>query len=157
MDWQSVGMISGGALLALTALQLIAAAVRHRRRVSRANIRRHNQRTLFDRQLQAVLNWARAAKPIYRAWSGTRPMQVAAVEEEALDCKSFYLLPEDGRPLPRFEPGQYLTLELPVLANQDPLVRCYSLSDRPREEYYRLTVRRNYQIRRRSKLTGGSM
>ena len=142
VDWQLVGLISGACLLGFTLLQGLTAVVRHRRRVQQANVRRHSQRQLFDRQLQAVLNWARAAKPIYKAWSGTRPMQVAAVEEEALDCKSYYLLPQDGRPLPRFEPGQYLTFELPVQANQASIVRCYSLSDRPREDYYRVTVKR---------------
>lgn len=142
MNWQLMGLIAGACLVGLTLLQALSAAIRHRLRVKHANVRRHNQRSLFDHQLQAVLNWARAAKPIYKAWSGTRPMQVAAIEQEALDCKSFYLLPADGRPLPRFEPGQYLTFELPVDAGESPLVRCYSLSDRPREDYYRVTVKR---------------
>ena len=142
MDWHSIGTISGAALLGVTGLQLMTAVFRYRRRIRNAQARRANQRTLFEKQLRTVLNWARAAKPIYRAWSGTRPMQVAAIQEEALDCKSFYLLPVDGRPLPRFEPGQYLTFELPVHGNQAPVVRCYSLSDRPREDYYRITVKR---------------
>ena len=68
-------------------------------------------------------------------------MRVAAIVQEALDCKSFYLLPEDGRPLNRFEPGQYLTFELPTESDEGSLVRCYSLSERPREDYYRVTVK----------------
>jgi ferredoxin-NADP reductase len=59
-----------------------------------------------------------------------------------VDCRSYYLIPEDGRPLPRFEPGQYLTFHLPSADPARPLVRCYSLSERPREDFYRVTVKR---------------
>lgn len=50
----------------------------------------------------------------------------------------------DGQPLPPFEPGQYLTFRLP---SGDPdkteiITRCYSLSDRPRPDYYRVTIKR---------------
>jgi hypothetical protein len=64
------------------------------------------------------------------------------VVDEADACRSFYLVPEDGRPLPRFEPGQYLTFHLPTADPARPLVRCYSLSERPREDFYRVTVKR---------------
>jgi ferredoxin-NADP reductase len=64
------------------------------------------------------------------------------VVDESEGCRSFYLIPEDGRPLPRFEPGQYLTFHLPTADPMRPLVRCYSLSDRPREDFYRVTVKR---------------
>src|SRR5262249_20582645 len=50
--------------------------------------------------------------------------------------------PEDGRPLPRFEPGQYLTFHMPGSEPDRPLVRCYSLSERPREDFYRVTIKR---------------
>lgn len=62
--------------------------------------------------------------------------------DEAKDCRSYYLLPEDGRPLPLFEPGQYLTFHLPSGDPTRPLVRCYSLSERPRDDFYRVTVKR---------------
>ena len=59
---------------------------------------------------------------------------------------SFYLAPINGKPLPAFKPGQFLTFKLPV---EDPgshkskiLVRCYSLSDAPRPDYYRVTIKR---------------
>lgn len=136
-----MGTIAGTALLGVAGLQLLWAVWRARRRNGQTQIRYRNQRLLFDQQLRAVLNWARAVKPMLKAWTGTRPMQVAAIVDEAIDCKSYYLLPEDGRPLARFEPGQYLTFELPVATEQAALVRCYSLSDRPREDYYRVTIK----------------
>jgi len=120
----------------------MAAAYLVRRRWRAARARYSRQQSAFDQQLQSVLKWARAAKPIFKAWTGARPFRVAAVVDEAADCKSFYLVPVDGRPLARFEPGQYLTFQLPVQPRQKPVVRCYSLSDRPREDYYRVTVKR---------------
>jgi hypothetical protein len=56
--------------------------------------------------------------------------------------KSFYLTPVDGQPLSPFAPGQYLTFRLPLPGSDAPLVRCYSLSDRPRQDYYRTTIKR---------------
>jgi ferredoxin-NADP reductase len=67
---------------------------------------------------------------------------VAAVVDEARNVKSFYFTPVDGQPLAPFAPGQYLTFRLPLPGGDGPLVRCYSLSDRPRQDYYRVTVKR---------------
>jgi len=142
VDWQSLGMTTGTVLLGASGLQALGAAYvgRHRLRASR---RRYALRkSEFNQQLKAVLQWARAAKPTFKAWSGTRPFRVAAIVDEAVDCKSFYLTPADGRPLPRFEPGQYLTFKLAIDPRQQPLVRCYSISERPREDYYRVTIKR---------------
>jgi hypothetical protein len=56
---------------------------------------------------------------------------------------ALYLEPHDGRPLPRFKPGQYLTFQLNVPGRDKPVVRCYSLSDSPhRAEYYRVTIKK---------------
>jgi ferredoxin-NADP reductase len=68
---------------------------------------------------------------------------VAAIVDEAVGYKSFYLVAADGRALPRFEPGQYLIFSLPIDPDRKPIVRCYSLSDRPREDYYRVTIKKS--------------
>jgi uncharacterized protein len=141
VDWQLLGMISGAALLGASGLQALAAFVLDRHRQSKRRRRYANRRTQFNDQLSGALNWARAAKPIFRAWAGERPFRVAAVIDEAVGYKSFYLVPADGQPLPRFEPGQYLTFSLPVDPHRKPIVRCYSLSERPREDYYRVTIK----------------
>lgn len=75
------------------------------------------------------------------AWEGLRELVVSAVVDECDRVKSFYLASPDGRSLPTYLPGQYLALHLPVASQSKPLVRCYSLSDRPHEEYYRLTIK----------------
>lgn len=136
-----MGMFSGAALLGASGLRALGAARRGRHRLHGARSNYARRQADFQQQLAAVLQWARAAKPVFKAWSGARPFRVAAVVDEAAECKSFYLTPEDGRLLPRFEPGQYLTFHLPIDPGQRPLVRCYSLSERPREDYYRITVK----------------
>lgn len=58
----------------------------------------------------------------------------------------FLLSGPRGRPAAPAPPGQYLTvnLEVPDPAGGPPraLVRCYSLSDRPRPDHYRISIKR---------------
>jgi ferredoxin-NADP reductase len=135
-------MISGAALVGAAGLRAAWGVHLLRRREEAARRRSGERREKFARQLEAAVQWARASKPSLKAWVGTRPFRVSAVVDEADGCRSFYLSPEDGRPLPRFEPGQYLTFRLPAIDRGGPLVRCYSLSERPREDFYRVTVKR---------------
>jgi ferredoxin-NADP reductase len=81
------------------------------------------------------------------SWSGYRSFKVArkTVEDNAKLICSYYLVPEDGRALPAFLPGQYLTfrLELPsTTTGTEEIIRCYSLSDAPRPEGYRVSIKR---------------
>ncbi|MEW7977182.1 MAG: 2Fe-2S iron-sulfur cluster-binding protein [Candidatus Sedimenticola endophacoides] len=83
--------------------------------------------------------------PVSAPWEGFISFEVSRreVEDEAGEVCSFYLSPLDGAPLPPYLPGQYLTFSLtPGGESERPLVRCYSLSDRPRPEHYRITVKR---------------
>ncbi|NND81684.1 MAG: 2Fe-2S iron-sulfur cluster binding domain-containing protein [Gammaproteobacteria bacterium] len=77
------------------------------------------------------------------AWSGTRKFRVDRIVPEATDICSFYLAPHDGKPLPAFDPGQYLTFQLDVAGHDRAVIRCYSLSDSPLErDRYRVTIKR---------------
>jgi len=76
------------------------------------------------------------------SWSGTRKFEVRKKQLEADDQCSFYLTPHDGRELPLFMPGQYLTFRLNVPERDKPVIRCYSLSDGPRTDYFRVTIKR---------------
>ena len=76
------------------------------------------------------------------AWSGFRKFRVAKKVMEKGDCCSFYLEPHDGRELPAFLPGQYLTFKLKVPGQPKEVTRCYSLSDSPNPQYYRVTIKR---------------
>ncbi len=77
------------------------------------------------------------------AWNGYRKFTVSKKVEECEDTYSFYLTPHNGRPLPPFKPGQYLTFELHPPNAEKPLVRCYSLSDGAlSDDHYRVTIKR---------------
>ena len=81
------------------------------------------------------------------AWSGWRTFKVArkGVEDAAKQICSFELVPQDGRTLAPFLPGQFLTfrLEIPALTGgTETTIRCYSLSDAPRPGHYRVSIKR---------------
>ena len=76
-------------------------------------------------------------------WNGFRKFQVARKRSECHGVCSFYLKPHDGKPLPAFKPGQYVTFQLNIPGAGKPVVRCYSLSDSPhRGDYYRVTIKK---------------
>ena len=61
---------------------------------------------------------------------------------ETENIASFYLVAEDGKPLATFLPGQFLPLKLDIPGQYRPVLRTYSLSDRPDTGHYRLTIKR---------------
>ncbi len=72
-------------------------------------------------------------------------VQRREIEDANNSVCSFYLVPVDEEPLPVYKPGQFLTFRLPI---KDPdtdeiksVVRCYSLSDAARPDYYRVTIK----------------
>lgn len=97
----------------------------------------------YRKEVQAAVVAARARLTAGLGWVGRRQLKVAAIVDEAVGVKSFYLTAIDGAPLPPYLPGQYLTVIAPVSSDSKPLLRCYSLSDRPRGEMYRITVKRD--------------
>lgn len=80
-------------------------------------------------------------EPIAGHWSGYRTFRVVKRVNETDDCTSAYLQPEDGKPIASFLPGQHLTLKLKIAGEPKPVVRCFSLSDRPNQGFYRITVK----------------
>ena len=85
---------------------------------------------------------ARIAKAKTSSGETLRTFVVDRKEPESETITSFYLSPEDRAPLPRFLPGQFLPLRLDIPGQYKPAVRTYSLSDSPRRDYYRLTIKR---------------
>jgi ferredoxin-NADP reductase len=134
------GVVAGVSLLSAVALRTWRSLSRWKSNRSEARTAWQQSLTAFERQLQQ-----RRAEKIEphasAAWKGYRRFIVDRKISEADQICSFYLTPEDGRELPSYEPGQYLTVRLAPAGQTTPLVRCYSLSDRPRSEYYRLTVK----------------
>ncbi len=79
--------------------------------------------------------------PSSPGWNGFRNFRVQQIDAESNHCKSLYLVPADGKPIPTFQPGQHLALRFRIPGQQKPVVRCYSLSDGPNQPWYRITVK----------------
>jgi ferredoxin-NADP reductase/MOSC domain-containing protein YiiM len=75
-------------------------------------------------------------------WEGYRTFVVDRKVPESETITSFYLVPEDGGPLPAFKPGQFLTFRLDIPGQPKPVTRTYTLSDRPDADYYRVSIKR---------------
>ncbi|KAK5999145.1 Flavohemoprotein [Cladobotryum mycophilum] len=84
----------------------------------------------------------------FETWKGWRRFRIEQRMEESEDIYSLYLVPEDGQKLPTFMPGQYVSLRVQVPEKGYMQSRQYSLSERPRPDYYRITVRRDRGMRK---------
>jgi ferredoxin-NADP reductase len=81
--------------------------------------------------------------PEEASWGGFRKFYIHKRVDEADGITSFYLRPYDGKPVPRYLPGQHLTFRLQIPGNPKPVVRCYSLSDAPvHNNQYRVSIKR---------------
>lgn len=74
-------------------------------------------------------------------WEGFKPFRVIRKEKESSNITSFYLAPADGAPLPAFKSGQYITVRV-ATPNGQTTMRNYSLSDKPGQEWFRISVKR---------------
>ena len=75
------------------------------------------------------------------AWPGFRKLDVTAVKRETQSIVSIGLSNPDGSDVPPAQPGQFLTLRLPVSAEVRPLLRSYSLSGAPGASSYQVSVK----------------
>lgn len=97
------------------------------------------------------------ARPVVDAhgWAGYRTFVVERKVPESETITSFYLAPEDGEALPPFKPGQFLTFRLEIPAQDRPVTRTYTISDRPHPGYYRLSIKLEPPPARRSDVPPG--
>lgn len=94
-----------------------------------ADIFIQREKTLYDTQGQQF------------GWQGFKRFVVTRREPASENIVSLYLEPEDGMVLRPHRPGQYLTIRL-TLPNGETVMRNYSLSNRPGETFYRISVKR---------------
>lgn len=74
-------------------------------------------------------------------WEGFKNFRVTRKEKESSNITSFYLVAADGAPLPAFKPGQYITVRAATTDGQTTM-RNYSLSDKPGQGHFRISVKR---------------
>ena len=127
--------------LVMQAMRSLITGFRHRKMVA------HDETMAlqsFRESTKDLLTQARSIK-ISEAgsWGGFRKFYIHKRVKEADGIVSFYLRPYDGKPVPRYLPGQHLTFRLQIPGNPKPVVRCYSLSDAPiHDNQYRVSIKR---------------
>jgi uncharacterized protein len=135
----AVGALLMGGVLLWVLLEIL-------RLLWRMKLERQQQRVTMDRlqlQLRDIRARSQQAEQDRLVWNGYRKFSVARKVSECDDVCAFYLKPHDGKPLPAYKPGQYLTFQLDLPGRDKPLVRCYSLSDSPIDcQHYRVTIKK---------------
>jgi nitric oxide dioxygenase len=74
-------------------------------------------------------------------WVGWRPFVIAEKIPESDVVTSFILRPQDGKPVVRHRPGQFLTFRL-TFSDGTLAKRNYSISCAPNDDAYRISVKR---------------
>ncbi|RBJ83279.1 FAD-binding oxidoreductase [Pseudomonas sp. MWU12-2534b] len=104
-------------------------------------------------QLQAISpnslltgNWPQAEARLRAAALGQqwRPLRVTRIVDESLGIRSFYLEPADAAAAPVFLAGQHLPVQ--VMLDGQPLIRTYSLSSAPSDDFLRISVKREGRV-----------
>lgn len=76
-------------------------------------------------------------------WNDWRDFEIFHKQSESKEITSFYFQAIDGKALPYFKPGQFLTIKLNVPGESRPVIRSYSFSDFScSQDYYRLSIKR---------------
>ncbi|MEK4200302.1 NO-inducible flavohemoprotein [Cytobacillus sp. FSL K6-0265] len=75
-------------------------------------------------------------------WAGFKSFKVVNKVPESDLITSFYVEPIDGMTLPTYQPGQYVSIRINIAGEKYDLNRQYSLSGKPSEETYRISVKR---------------
>ena len=111
----SGGSLSFAAGLALLAGLFIWLAVEIVRALLRAFTERAQNRVVLEKLRAQLLEARLRSREVGQAqsgWNGLRKFTVVKKNPECDDVCAFYLKPHDGRELPAFKPGQYLTFQL---------------------------------------------
>ena len=137
-----ISEVVGGILVGGVLFQLGFVSIENVRRA--VGQRRQSQLALeaLKTELEIMRDLRRKRAQAALPWSGYRKFLVSRKIAECGDVCSFYLAPHDKKPLPEFLPGQYLTFQLNIPGSATPVIRCYSLSDSPRHDAYRVTIKR---------------
>jgi ferredoxin-NADP reductase len=146
MNWTDLGVVEAAGLIIIlgAVIQVVMGFSAIALRTADFQRKAAAELGSFKRHTKILLEQAKVERARTEAsWNGKRKFRIdrRVVENEAGDICSFYLAPHDGRPVPSFHPGQFLTFELPIPGEPQPVVRCYSLSDSPHDDYYRVSIK----------------
>ncbi|MEK4026568.1 MULTISPECIES: NO-inducible flavohemoprotein [Sporosarcina] len=75
-------------------------------------------------------------------WREFKDFEIVDKVEESDVITSFYLKPVDGKKLPYYLPGQYITIRTSIPGVKNVVNRQYSLSQKSNDETFRISVKR---------------
>lgn len=140
--------IFGGLIIGLVVIRLLQSVISASQMLKYSRERSSRAVQLLETQIAAAQALRVQNESQKMHWNGYRKFRVSRKVEEARDVCSFYLEPHDRKPLPRYLPGQFVTFRFQLPDTNSgklkSVVRCYSLSDAPRDDYFRITVKRVY-------------
>ncbi|MBI3708050.1 MAG: 2Fe-2S iron-sulfur cluster binding domain-containing protein [Proteobacteria bacterium] len=135
--------VAGAAVMVAMAAYVVNLSLMQWRVAALARGRVEDERTLLkERIAQLALKRQFEEQRNELSWSGFRKFEVVRKVLEGGGVASIYMRPHDGKKLPPFRPGQYLTFRLNVPGQRQPVIRCYSLSDNPNPEHFRISVKK---------------
>lgn len=137
-----ISILAGTGLVALLFVQGGLYVASSARRAWFGRRERELSRRRLELQVEAAKLQCQELEQRKLSWSGYRKFVVKKKVQHCSDTFSFYLEPHDRKALPTFKPGQYVTFQLNIPGVPKPVVRCYSLSDGPRSDFYRVTIKR---------------
>ena len=79
-------------------------------------------------------------------WNCWRKFRIIQKIRESSEITSFHLAPVDGKLLPSYLPGQYISIRTSVPDVHYLQARQYSLSDVPHPEFYRISVKKEHGL-----------
>lgn len=133
--------MAGWAVLGLGGVGLLTNVVRGVASGRRSQLVHQRELEILGERLEKARAARNKVAKDVQSWNGSRKFRVERKQEEKGGICSFYLTPHDGKlPLPTFQPGQFLTFQLSIGGKK--VTRCYSLSDAPFPDYYRVSIKR---------------
>ena len=130
-------------LLAALAIYLFLAIAGNARRLAFAGGSTEIKEAKLRAEIDRIMDQRRFERESNElSWNGFRKFEVKRKVPEGGGICSFYFSPHDGKDLPPFKPGQYLTFGLDIPGEKKQVIRCYSLSDSPHHpDYYRSSIK----------------
>lgn len=138
MIWET----AGGVIVAGSVAQIALLTWRNAVRVRGESRKNDVDLQLLQTELEMMRDLRQKRSETALPWNGFRKFLVTRKVMESKDVCSFYLAPHDKKRLPGFLPGQYLTFQLDIAGSARPVIRCYSLSDGPSVDGYRVSIKR---------------
>lgn len=138
-----IGSIVGNVIIAAVAAGTGASLYQTLIRSARQRKQFHLERERLEYEVKCARSRWEVAEQEKSSWNGWRKFRVFRKVRECDDVCSFELKPHDGKAIPPFRPGQYVTFSLDIPGRDKAVVRCYSLSSAPSDrDFYRVTIKK---------------